>query len=238
MIKGLYTSATSMSPRMFRQEVAANNLANINTAGFKKDRFFLRTLMRADRILSESEMGIAGQIITDYEEGALNHTGSPLDLALRGEGFFTVDTPQGMRYTRNGHFALNTDGQLVTSEGFVVLGEDGPVEIHGKNVLIAENGEITVDGNVVGRLLITDFEKPYNLKKLGDSLFVPRSEGEAEGVAENVVVRQGFLEGSNVRVVEEMVRMISLSRSYESDQKAIQYQDEALGKAVNEVGRV
>lgn len=238
MIKGIYTSAASMAPRMFRQEVAANNLANINTAGFKKDRFFLRTLVQADQTLSQQETGIAGQIITDYEEGPLNHSGNPLDLALRGEGFFTVDTPQGVRYTRNGHFALNTDGQLVTSEGFVVLGEDGPVEIHGEHVLIGENGEITVDGNVVDRLLITAFEKPYNLKKLGNSLFVPRSEGEAEGIAEHVVVRQGFLEGSNVHAVEEMIRMISLSRNYESDQKAIQYQDEALGKAVNEVGRV
>ena len=238
MIKGIYISAASMSPRMFRQEVAANNLANINTVGFKRDRIFLTTLVQADQALSQQETGIAGQIITDYEEGPLNRTGNPLDLALMGDGFFTVDTPQGVRYTRNGHFALNIDGQLVTSEGFSVLGEDGPVVIQGENVLIGEDGEITVDGKVVDRLLITDFEKPYHLKKLGDSLFVPRSDGEAEGIAENVVMRQGFLEGSNVRAVEEMVRMITLYRNYESDQKAIQYQNEVLGKAVNEVGRV
>ncbi len=238
MIKSIYASAASMSLRMIRQEVAANNLANINTTGYKKDRFFLRNLVKADQMLNEQEMEITDRVIIDYEGGALDHSGNPLDLALSGEGFFTIDTPRGVRYTRNGHFALNADEQLVTTDGFAVLGEDGPVEMHGKDISIGEDGEITVDGNSVGKLLITDFEKPYDLEKVGNSLFVSTSGNRTERTAEGMIVRQGFLEGSNVHAVEEMVRMISFFRDYESNQRMIRYQDEVLGKVVNEVGKV
>lgn len=236
MIEGIYhVSTASMSPKTQKLDIIANNLANVNTAGFKTDRVFLGGLSDADPSSGQNRLLTT---ITEYRQGALHDTGNDLDLGIKGEGFFAVETPDGVGYTRNGSFALDSEGWLVNSEGMPVLGWGGPIEIIGSQVTIGENGDVSVDGKMVDTLMIIDFAKPYRLKKVGNSLLIPLDPMEAGISAEHARVKQGFLEGSNVRTTEEMMDMMSLYRTYEAAQKTIKYQDETLGKAVNDVGRV
>ena len=243
MIRGIYTSASGMVPTMTRQTVAANNLANVNTTGFKRDRAFIRFMPDLDTSLQRgrgvlSQQAETGEVITDFGQGPLRQTGGELDVAIKGQGFFVVDTPQGTRYTRNGNFMMNANGQLVTAQGFVVQGEGGPIEPGTGEVIIQQNGEILADGDTIDTLMIVDFQQPYRLAKLGNSLFVPLDPADRGTPVEEPSVKQGFLEQANVNIIEEMVNMMQIYRNYESDQRAIRYQDETLSKAVNEVGRV
>jgi len=242
MIKGLYTAAVGMLPRITRQEVSANNLANINTPGYKRDRVFLKALLKVEEGLSKALSGLQRReteaLYTDFSQGVLQQTHRTLDLAIEGDGFFVISTPRGERYTRNGSFSLGPGGLLVTSDGHPVLGEGGPVVLTGSQILINQRGEVIVDGEHVDRLLIMDFQHPYRLVKVGSGLFAPEDEMDAGEPAKEAKVRQGYLEGSNVRAIEEMVEMLLSYRRYEADHKAIQIQDETLGKAVNELGTV
>lgn len=184
-------------------------------------------------------------IATDSSQGPLIETGNPLDLALDGGGFFVVETPNGERYTRNGSFTLDDQGYLITHEGFRVIGDDGPVAIPvaGRpraDLEITETGEVLLAGQRVGRLRIAQFQNPAGLTKEGNGLFsasagasmIPGSPGGF-----SMVVRQGFLEMSNVNSITELVSMIECLRAYETNQKAIAFFDQTLEKAVNEVGR-
>lgn len=247
MIKGLYSSEASMRPMMARMEVIANNLANINSTGFKRDRVFIRMLKDTAAALAEGqgEMGgVESRKYIDFAEGSLQQTGNPFDLAIQGSGFFVVDTPQGVRYTRNGNFKLNTDGVLVTGDGYPVMSATGKVQIphldksQQANIRISESGEVTIDKDTIAKIRIVDFDRLDLLKKDQQSMFIADS-GELviEGPGTLTAVRQGFLEESNVEGIEEMITMIELHRNFEMDQKAIQSQDSTLEKS-NEVGRV
>lgn len=252
MIRGLYTAASGMIVEQQRQDVIANNVANVNTAGFKKDvatfKAFPEMLLNRlndpeqpapvpDRRPVIGRVGtgaLLDEVITQHGTGPLKQTGTPFDLALNGEGYFTIDTPQGERYTRNGSFSLNADNQLVTSEGYAVLGQNGPITIIGENVQVAEDGTVRVDNANVDTLRIVTFADKKALTKLGDSLFTG---GQAQPVLRPMVI-QGYQELSNVNPITEMVNMITAMRSYEANQKAIQTHDQLLDKAVNEVGRL
>ncbi len=247
MIKGLYTSETSMRPMMARMEVIANNLANINSTGYKRDRVFVRMLKDSAAVQAEGkgEMeGVDAQKYIDFSEGSLNQTGNPFDLAIQGRGFFAVETPNGVRYTRNGNFKLNTDSVLVTGDGYPVLASTGAVQLphldktQQANVRISETGEVIVDKDTIARLRIVDFDRLDLLKKDQKSLFVADS-GETiiEGPGQLTSVRQGYLEESNVEGIEEMIAMIEMHRNFEMNQKAIQSQDATLEKS-NEVGKL
>jgi len=240
MIEGIYqVSAAGMSPRTQKLDIIANNLANVNTSGFKADRVFLLGLTATDPSAESSDtLDMMISTITEFRPGALYETGNDLDVALEGDGFFAVETVDGTAYTRNGTFRLDAEGWLVNSDGMPVLGWGGPIEVTGNQVMIRENGDVLVDEEIVDALMVTDFPRPYRLKKLGSSLFVPVDPLETGVSAENVRVLQGVLEGSNVRPVEEMVDMMTVYRAYEASQKTIKYQDETLSKAVNEVGNV
>ncbi|MDZ7260810.1 MAG: flagellar basal-body rod protein FlgF [candidate division KSB1 bacterium] len=238
MTNGLYTSAAAMLPAMLQQDVIANNLANLQTTGFKKDDLFLRTLVEAGLLVDRAQNETVVEMYTDFDQGPLKPTGNPLDLALSGEGFFTVQTPEGIRYTRNGSFTLNPQGQLTTLEGYLVLGQNGTIDLARGEISITETGEVLQDGKLVDKLLITDFPKPYPLKKIGNGLFVPLNEAERGSRAEAPVVKQGFLEQANVNALEEMVNMLTHARIYELNQKAVKYQDETLTRTVNELGKV
>jgi len=187
--------------------------------------------------------GLTPKELTDYSQGNLNQTGNPFDVAISGRGFFVVETPNGIRYTRNGNFTLATDGTIVTSQGYPVMGDGGRIrlpeyeKLQKDDVLITTEGEIIVNKNVVSKLQIVDFPQPYHLQKEKGVLFVNTSGINPIEVDEGTLLRQGFLEESNVNAIEEMVKLIELSRDYESGQKAINYQDSSLERA-NEVGRV
>jgi len=232
MVKGIYTSASGMLARELAQEVLANNIANVETAGFKRDRIYFQKALDG---LTSAESAL--RVVTDYREGPLIRTDNPLDLAIQGRGFFAVETPGGVRYTRNGHFSVNEEGVLVTADGYPVLGEEGPIELDLSEgpLSIGEDGTIKVGNSIVDRLRIEDFEDLKALAKEGAGLFRAQVEGRP---AEEFRVRQGFLEGANVSPVGEMVRMLANYRAYEAGQRAILAQDETLRKAVNEVGRV
>jgi flagellar basal-body rod protein FlgF len=232
MIEDIQLAAEDMSRRIAEQEVIANNLANVNTAGFKRDRVFLDVLTEAT-----TESDTETEEITVFDQGPVKETGNPLDMALVSEGFFTIQTPEGIRYTRNGSFRLDPEGQLMLVEDALVMGENGPIEVRGE-VSVNERGEVFVNHALVDRLRVVTFDKPYPLRKLGNSLFVLEDESTPEIEVENVRMKQGFLEESNVNAIEEMVAMLTLFRYFEADQKVLQTQDDILGKAANDIGKV
>ena len=245
-----------MLAEMARTDVISNNMANVNTTGFKKDRTIFRASpeMNIRRIHDPVSVGTGrtidprpfigvmgtgvtvDEISIDFSQGELRTTSNPLDLAIRGEGFFQVQTPDGIRYTRDGSFTLNRDGYLVTTEGYFVLGENGPIQIaQNGDININQQGEVFVNEQMVGRLNIVTFQQINQLQKQGDNLYIANAAPEQ---AQNAQVVQGALEGSNINIVSEMVNLISAFRAYEANQKVIQTHDATLDKVINYVGRI
>lgn len=245
MNSGLYAALSGNLAAMRRLDVISNNLANANTAGFKGDRLQFESVLASSKkqaqqpqgTLSDSPVFSNEQFFTDYSQGPMLQTGNTLDVALEGDGFFVVTTPQGRAYTRQGNFHLDSGGRLVTSEGYQVQG-GGPIVINGGQVDIDSKGAILVDGTPVGTLEVVDFQKPYNLQKQGEGLFVPANPQDTPTAVTTTTVLQGALEGSNVNVVAEMVRLIETTRYFESCQKVVRSYDDITGKAANDLGRI
>lgn len=189
-------------------------------------------------VLGHLSYGIhSSEIMIDFEQGQLNSTGNSFDMALRGKGFFCIDTPEGERYTRNGSFAKDAEGWLVTKEGFRVLGEAGYIMVEGSDMTVTEKGEVFSDAQLADKLRLVDFDDYKVLRKEGNGL-VKVAEGiYAEPVITAGVIQQGFLEGSNVNSVKEMVGMLTMMRTYEANQRIIKIHDELIGKAVNEIAK-
>jgi flagellar basal-body rod protein FlgF len=240
LIKGIQKIATSMVPRLRLQEVVANNLANAETAGFKKDSIFLRYVKEQQglngKLTPAWETRMIDKLYTDYTEGALDPTNRDLDFAIQGDGFFAVQTPNGEAYTRNGSFSISPSGQLVNSENYPVLTDGGPLTVQGGKLTVTNTGQVYVDNAMLGTLKVVDFAKPYQLQKANGSLYKAPN-GVSPTQANPVLVRQGYLEKSNVDVLREMVDMIDSYRTFETGQRMIQIQDESLGKAVNDLPR-
>ena len=170
--------------------------------------------------------------------GSYQETGNTLDLAIFNQGFFVVQTPSGERYTRNGNFVVDTEYRLVTADGYPVLGENGPIKITGSQLDINKVGEIMVNNEFVDRLQIVDFAKPYDLAKMGNSLFIPTDPNAIPERVGTVRMKSGTLEMSNVSVVTEMVDMITVTRAYQANQRVIKAHDTIMGKAIETLGRV
>lgn len=206
-------------------EVVSNHLANSNTTGFKRD------------ILSFDET-LHSVMTTDLSQGPVTKTSSPLDLALKDEGFFKVETAEGVRYTRDGAFSIDNAGFLVTKNGFPVLSGGAPIEVDGDNFHVAEDGMVSVDGEEVGLLDVVTFEDKRSLYKDGSNLYLYKGDAGDEIQPDNISVEQGALEVSNVNPVMEMTSMIQVSRTYETYEKMLRTFDEVDGLAVNNVGIV
>jgi flagellar basal-body rod protein FlgG len=174
---------------------------------------------------------------TDFSQGPLQKSDNVLDVALYGDGFFAVNTPQGTAYTRQGNFKRGANNQLVTADGHQVQGAAGPITLTGGRIDIGNTGVVTVDGTPVGTIAQVDFPKPYAFQKLGGGLFVP-ADPQAATTPASAQVKQGYLEGSNVNVVVEMARMIETSRYSESCSKMIQSYNDMASKAANDLGKV
>ena len=238
MIKGIYTSALAMRQGILRQEITANNLANANTTGFKRDRLFVEELTAAaGENPTTDPLSLNTRHCTEFTSGAFNPTGGPLDLALQSRGLFVVSDGQTEYYTRDGRFQRSADGLLVDVQGRAVQGDGGSITLPAGLVTVSPDGVISVDGTVIDRLKVVNFDDPQALRKSSGSAFT-KSDAAAEIPMENAVVRQGFLEASNVDTVKEMVDMISTARNYEINAKLLTAQDETLRHAVNEIGRV
>lgn len=220
-----------------RLGVATNNLANAGTVGYKRDSLLFESF------LAESgDYVVPLGVKTDFSHGTMKNTGNTLDIALEGDGFFSVKTPNGTRYARGGNLKLNKDNILVTQAGYPVLGEVGPVRLpSGADITISSSGEILIGTGLdivpVGTLKIVDFPKPYHLEKEGEGLFRATGKEKAKK-AKDVFVQQGFVETANINSLREMISLIDIQRSYESYQKVIQSIDSINGKAVNDIGRV
>lgn len=242
-MEGVYPVLSGALAQEKRLEIITNNLANLNTTGFKRDRAVFGVAPLSGAAASGSEASITevppvfstlDMVTTDFTPGAVRSTGDPLDLAVDGEGFFVVETPNGPRYTRDGHFTLDTEGRLVSMSGYPVLGSGGAITLPVGTVAVDSDGRISVDRAEVDTVRVVQLSDPTRLRKVGDNVF------EGGGQTETVVtgrVRPGALESSNVNPVVEMTAMIEVMRLYEAAQRAIQTTDAVVGKAVNEVGR-
>lgn len=269
MIRGWYTGASGMQAQQNRLDVIANNLANVDTTSFKRDvavsKNFSELLLRRmndDGVVknpfgSEDIAPIVGklglgvetnEVFTEFEQGSLKQTSSPADLALEGNGFFCVETPNGEQYTRNGNFMVGVEGYLMTKEGYPVLGENGRIFLQDMEFTVRQDGDIyarpindpEADAHFVDRLKVVEFENERFLSKKGSSFYLDTELSgkaiSAEGPSRGVVI-QGYIEASNVNVVQEMVRMIEVNRAYEANQKTIQSQDAMMSKLWNETVR-
>ena len=202
----------------------SNNLANVNTTGFKRD------IISFDEVLSEVRS------TTDFSPGPGRHTGNELDLTLNGAGFFKIQTAEGIRYTRDGSFRLDGDGNLVNQQGDKVLGQNGTIPIQDGHVSIDKDGNVLVDNETVDKILVVDFQKQELLKKEGYSYY--KYEGEEVDITspKDVGIQQGYLEQANVNPTEAMIQMIEAFRAYESVQKAIQSMDEITNQLITDAG--
>lgn len=224
-----------------RLEVVANNVANVNTTGFKRERLLMAphvAPMPERQTMPGGRPVFVRDVITvaDQTPGHLQATGNPLDLGLRDDGYFVVETPAGNRYTRDGHFRTDDQGQLVTSHGLAVLGDDGrPLVLPAsyREVTVSRDGTLSADGNAVGRLQIVRFAAAASLRAEGNSLW--RSEAQPMPVARPDVV-QGMLEGSNVQPVLEIENLIRVHRAYEQAKQLIDREDDRTKKMLQAYG--
>lgn len=240
MIKGLYTSASGMLPQVKKQEITANNVANAGTTGFKKDRLFTKELGRAElrqiKTKSDWEQPMATNTFVDFEPGVFDRTGNPLDLAIDGDGFFTLQLPDGTTgITRAGSYEVNADGVIQFPGGAILMGESGPIQVNNGKISIAATGEVDVDGFTVGKIVPVTVDDLTKLDKAGSSLFIVPQNVPLVPVTYSTV-QQGYVEASNVDIVQEMVEMIISYREYEANAKAVQTQDESLQQLFNRVG--
>ena len=227
MISGIYNLIDGSLTQQLRFETIANNMANINTNGFKKNIISFNQALEMNSISK-----------ADFTQGPVRHTGNELDVALDSEGFFKIQTGNGIRYTRDGAFTLDENGTLVTLNGDSVFGQNGPITIDGGKVTIGGDGQVQVDDESVDRLMVVDFENPQLLQKEGGSMYFYSGEEKEISTVEDVGVQQGYLESSNVNSTEEMIKMIETYRAFESVQKAIQSIDKVTDKMVNDYGLV
>lgn len=258
MVRGLYTAYTGMINQQKRLDTITNNLANASTTGFKREgatsRAFDECLTIKVNDLTEGvitrkignmSLGVKiGENYTDYSQGSFRETENTFDLAIEGDGFFAISFTNkagqtSVKYTRDGEFTMDSDGMLRTKDGDYVLNENGdPIELDtaAADIVFDEKGDIYIDGQYADSIQITDFENYDYLKKYGENLY-----DIVDGAVEketDVILRQGYLEASNINVVEEMVEMIAITRAYESAQKAVQSADAMTEKAVTQVGKV
>lgn len=188
-------------------------------------------------VIGTMSAGVKGnRVLTDFTQGSLQQTGREQDMALRGDGFFVVETDFGDLYTRNGSFHLDGQGNLKTSDGYNIQGLNGPIQLESDNFQVNELGEIIVDGALVDKLKLVTFTNSGDIEKIGGSFFKAQEELQGEMIDFKGEVEQGYIEASNANVVNEMIRMISLSRNYESGQKVVSTIDAAIGQAISEVG--
>lgn len=258
MIRALWSSASGMQAQQMNIDVISNNLANVNTSGFKRSDIQFEDLMYQTEKLPGSRLSDGSETATgleighgsravstakNFSQGDLQNTSNKLDLAIEGYGFYEVELPDGtLAYTRDGSFKLTAAGEIVTNNGYKVSGVE-QIDPEASEITISKDGTITIQvgGELqeLSPITLTRFPNPQGLRSIGSNLYL---ETDASGQAETGLapgsdgmgtIAQGFLESSNVRVVEEMVKMIQAQRAYEVNSKSIQASDEMLGIASN-----
>jgi flagellar basal-body rod protein FlgG len=260
MVKSIYTPLSGAIAQERVLEQIANNLANVNTAGFKGDRVTF-TLLEPEpekrytdplppanyKVGVEQLMNIKGNevayvgvadVTRDVSQGPAQQTGNKLDLMIEGEGMLAVHTPDGVRYTRAGDLALSRDGVLMTKEGFPVLGDKGDIVVRHGDFQVNDTGEVWQDGQMLDRVMLFKADDDLAFERAGSNLY--HYGGRPEGLKRvaHPGVRQGWVEGSNVNAVKNLTDMIIAHRSYEAYQKAVQHYDSMMQKSSNSLGEV
>jgi flagellar basal-body rod protein FlgG len=249
MSHSIYMAYAGMQGHAQALELISHNLANIQSTGFKQQKFYQELLEGMDDE-QLSELGAAinnpqmrARVATDFSGGIVHQTGNDLDFALLGDGFFSVLTPEGVRYTRNGDFSLGQGGRLVTPNGYPVLGvgdrpEGTPIVLPDGKLQVGSDGRMTVDGTEVGQLRVVAFQDSSSLELLGGSLFKAKP-GVQEVPPSLLNVGQGYLEQSNVSAIKAVTEMVSLMRNFELLSQSIRSLTRDVDqKLINEVGRV
>ena len=255
MIRGWYTGASGMTAQQNRLDAISNNLANVDTTAYKRDvavsKNFSELLIRRMEddgvyktpfgssdvapIIGKLGLGVeTNELYTIFEQGSFKGTSSNTDMALSGEGYFAVSTPTGEKYTRNGNFIIGKEGYLTTKEGYPVIGENGPIQLQDVNYIVNENGILYTSDEMteIDRFKIVRFDNERYIKKIGSSLYEATDISGPAFIAEGNErpgIMQGFVETSNVNVVNEMVQMIEVNRAYEANQKTITSEDSMMG---------
>ncbi len=235
MVKGLYFAAKSLQDKIRNIEIVANNLANINTTGFKREIPFSEYLDREENKTVKQ--------ITDFSEGSLLETGNPFDLAISGKGFFVVKTEQGLEITKNGKFKIDAEGFLTTEDGERVQGKNGEISFlenifeSNKPVTITKDGIIKVGDEIVNQLKIVEVEDTRKLIRSGNGKYYLADEDYRKAPESDFEIHQGYLEESNTNPILEMQAMIKLEKDYEASQKMIASLDQMMGQA-KEIGKV
>lgn len=249
MLKGLRTAETAMNIQLNRTNVLANNLANVNSAGFKK--VLTQVTEQQAQQPVDGDLGqangrqIPGNVRDlildvrspiDMSQGALRETGRATDLAIRGEGMFKVRRDGEEFLTRSGAFTLNAARELVTMSGDQVMGAGGPIQLPAGEIHVHENGTILVNGAEVDRLAMATVDDPGRLRHIGATLFKSPADMPAKAVpAEDIVISQGMLEQSNVNPIDTMVGMIAAQRAFEMGAKILKSEDQTLDHAINKL---
>lgn len=256
MLRGLYTSVSSMITNEKRQAVITNNLANINTIGYKNEKLISKSfdevsLSNRDRfaggkghkqILGNISLGVAmDDVVVNYTQGVVKQTGNKMDIALSGKGFFKVEDKNGQQfYTRNGNFREDTMGKLVTSDGYYVLGTNvqtgavEPIQVNGGTFEVSRDNVISINNTQMYKFNIVDIGDYTELNKVGNNVYTGKGEIAIDGV-ETV---QSAVETSNVDMISEVTDMMMYMREYEASQKVIQTIDSTLDKIANQIGAV
>lgn len=235
--------------------IISNNLANVNTSGFKKQALsFEQVLDHFAHDFADPHQSLRGGVLwpeadqmsqprisesrTVFQQGAVKQTGNALDLALMGEGFFKVQTPEGQRFTRNGHFSLSAEGAIVDSHGNELLGDSGPMRVPPQaHISITPDGGLAVNGEGVGQISVSTVSDLNALEKVGNNLYqLPEDSDAREIQADDAEVVQGALEQSNVNAVVEMVRMIETLRTFEACQKIMSSSNDQESRMINKLG--
>jgi flagellar basal-body rod protein FlgF len=264
-MKNIWVPLSGQVAQQRKVETIANNMANANTVGFKKDQLVFKEHLTAltkgmDDIDiprnefspadfyhsqgAENAMVAVDGNFTIFEQGQLNVTNNPLDIGLKGNGFFEVLTPTGVRFTRKGNFTMNRDSELVTDQGFKLLaaGTSAPEERtlkvpNNTKITIALDGEVLTSNGAVGKISVVEFKDMHALRKEGNSLFITPDEKNVIRDEVKTTLNQGVLEGSNVNAIEEMSELIKAHRHFESIQKAINAYDSISGRAANDIAK-
>lgn len=255
MNRAIYPILSGALAQERQMQVFANNMANVNTAGFKQDDQAFKAVMARVQVATPAfahsadfgqqigvrPFGPAERVFvaphalhTSFEAGRIRITGNPLDTAIQGSGFFEVKTPHGVRYTRSGMFSLDSQRRLVTNLGYPVMGTKGEIKIPPGTVQVSSQGAIHVDGQPVATLKVMDFPADHMPQKHLEGLFA----SDAATPAKNPQVQGGHIEESNVNAIGEMVKMIQGMRNYETAQKLIQTLDRMAEVSIQDVGRV
>lgn len=227
-----------------QMDVIANNIANLGTTGFKREAVMFEEYMMpvADMDMASRADGRMSYVhdlatVQDHSAGSIEQTGNPFDVAISGDGFFVVETPDGNRYTRNGAFSLNAQGTLVTNEGYPVLGDGGPLQFGDTetDIRIAADGTISSNEGQKGKLQIVAFADNNLLDPVGSSLFNTEAEPEAATAAR---LQQGAIESSNVQPVTEITRMIEVQRAYQTLAQMMSRNDELRRDAIGQLANI